>query len=104
MNLATVFLQDGEVIIPIPEPGERCIACDRRVPKPRKSSSPDTRRLVTMLPVERAASVEEGLENLQAYVGADTSSYPRGALIESLLLLGGQHREELRAWFTKEEE
>ena len=104
MNLSTVFFEDEERVIPVPEPGERCITCDRRVPKPRQSSSPEVRRLVTVLPTERAASVEEGLENLTAYVGADTTSYPRGTLIELLLLLGGQHREELRAWFTKEDE
>ena len=89
-----------EVVLP-PEPGERCALCDRRVNKPRKTDSPDTRRLVAVLPSERAASAEEGLEHLQAYVGADGSSYPRGTVLELLLVLGGQHREELRRYFEE---
>ena len=106
MSELTIVRWDGdygmqEVILERPEPGERCQVCDRRVPKPRKSDSPETRRLVAVLPTERATSVEEGLEHLSAYTGADTTSYPRGTLLELLLLLGGQHREELRRYFEE---
>jgi hypothetical protein len=45
--------------------------------------------------------VEEGLDSLQAFVGADTTSYPRGTLLELLLLLGGQNREDLRTYFEE---
>jgi hypothetical protein len=33
-------------------------------------------------------------------VGADPYSYPRGSILEALLLLGGQEREELRRYFN----
>ena len=95
----------GEIEVTIaPSPGERCNLCDRRVPRPRKSTSPESRRLVVTLPPERAASVEEGLENLQAFIGADSTAYPRGTMLELLLLLGGQHREELRRYFSERED
>lgn len=103
MNLATILIQGEEIMIPAPEPGERCLACDRRVPKPRTSASPETRRLVAVLPTERATGVDEALDALQAFTGADATSYPRGSVLEALVLLGGQHREELRVWFTKED-
>ena len=95
---------DGELVgvsVIKPEPGERCQVCDRRVNKPRQASSPHARRVAATLPPERAAAVEEGLEHLQAYVGADSTSYPRGTMLELLLLLGGQHREELRRYFSE---
>lgn len=87
-----------------PKPGERCPVCDRRVNKPRQPSSPDSRKVKAgELPVERAAAVEEGLDALQAFIGADDTSYPRGSLLEALVVLGGQEREALRDYFTKEE-
>lgn len=89
------------VIVSKPEPGERCQVCDRRVNKPRQSSSPGTRRVVTVLPSERADNVEQGLENLSAFIGADPSAYPRGTTLELLLLLGGQHREELKTYLSE---
>jgi hypothetical protein len=103
-DLATILTHDGEIEVAVPEPGERCMVCDRRVPKPRQEGSPTSRRLVVTLPSERAASVEEGLENLQAYVGADLASYPRGTVLELLLILGGQHREALKAYFDERSE
>lgn len=105
MNHRVILTEQGEIEVVIPpEPGERCALCDRRVNKPRTSSSPGTRRVVTVLPSERADNVEEGLENLQAYVGADSTSYPRGSVLELLLLLGGQHREELRSYYAERTE
>lgn len=84
-----------------PEPGERCLVCDRRRNKPRQPSSPSDTKKVSAgtLPTERAAQVEDALDALQAFVGADSASYPRGTLIELLAVLGGAHREELRAYF-----
>lgn len=101
MNLSTVLTQEGEIVVETPEPGERCRACNRRVPKPRQSSSPATRRLVIVLPTERADWLEEALEALQDFVGADPESYPRGTLVEALALLGGQQREELVVFFER---
>ena len=84
-----------------PAPGERCPTCDRRVNKPRKSSSPTTRRVSGgNLPPERAEALNEALDALQAYCGADGKSYPRGTLLEALVLLGGQEREALKEFFV----
>jgi hypothetical protein len=98
-----MFSEDGiafEEFYP-PEPGERCAVCDRRKNKPRQKSSPsDTKKIAAgSLPADRAEQVEDALDALQAFVGADGTSYPRGTLIELLALLGGAHREELRAYF-----
>jgi hypothetical protein len=48
-------------------------------------------------------SVEEAFDALQEVTGIDPYSYPKGVLLEALLLLGGQHREELRAHFQVDE-
>ena len=83
------------------EPGTRCPTCDQRIPKPRKSTSPDTKRVVAVLPSERAKALSEALDALQAYVGADASSYPRGTILELLAIVGGQQREELQRYFAE---
>lgn len=82
-----------------PEPGERCVLCNRRVNKPRQNDSPDTREMRIKLPTERMEWAEEAFDAMQELTGIDPYSYPRGALLEALLVLGGQHREELRAHF-----
>ncbi len=82
-----------------PEPGERCPVCDHRKPKPRTYTSPDTKRIVAALPPDRAEALTGALDALQAYVGADGESYPRGVILELLVIIGGQQREELRRYF-----
>jgi hypothetical protein len=84
-----------------PQPGERCDKCNRRVPKKRRSTSPETKRLYAVLPPDRAEAVTEALDALQAYIGADGESYPRGVVLELLVILGGQQREELRRYFDE---
>ena len=83
-----------------PEPSERCGLCGRRRNKPRKTDSPTTREMRIRLPVERMESVEEAFDALQQVVGADPYSYPRGRILEALLILGGQEREALAAYFN----
>lgn len=84
-----------------PRPGERCQLCTRRVPKPRKSSSPTSKRIVVTLPPDRAESLDDALDGLQEVVGADAASYPRGTLLEAMVVIAGlHHREELIAFFT----
>ena len=82
------------------EPGTRCPCCQRRVNKPRQDDSPDTREMRIKLPTPRMEWAEEAFDGLQEVTGADPYSYPRGALLEALLVLGGQHREELRILFN----
>ena len=47
--------------------------------------------------------MEEGLDALQEIVGADPHSYPKGHLLEALVLLGAQQREELQRYFNGDE-
>jgi hypothetical protein len=49
------------------------------------------------LPLERAEALNEGLDVLQEYIGLDPSSYPRGTLLELLMVMGAQQREQLRS-------
>ena len=87
-----------------PEPGERCVVCNRRRNKPRQDSSPDTKEMRIKLPTDRMQWAEEAFDALQQVVGADPYSYPRGQILEALLLLGGQQREQLKAYFAGEDE
>ena len=84
---------------PPPEPGERCALCNRRRNKPRQEDSPDTKELRIKLPAERMEWAEEAFDALQQVVGADPYSYPRGSLLEAMLILAGQQREQLRSLF-----
>src|SRR4249919_4277576 len=81
------------------EPGTRCPTCDRRVNKPRKDDSPAVREMRIKLPTDRMEAAEEAFDALQEISGVDPYSYPKGTLLEALLLLGGQQREQLRAYF-----
>jgi hypothetical protein len=53
------------------------------------------------LPVEDAEKVDAALDALAAYTGADKTKYPKGRMIEALVNLGGQQREELKDWFER---
>jgi len=83
------------------EPGTRCPFCGRRVNKPRHHDSPITREMRIKLPTERMEAVEEAFDAMQEVTGVDPYSYPRGVLLEALLVLGGQQREQLRSLFTE---
>ncbi len=87
----------------LPEPGTRCALCHRRVNKPRQNESPDTKEMRIKLPTERMEWAEEAFDGLQEITGVDPYSYPRGVLLETLLMLGGRHREELKAFFEGRE-
>jgi hypothetical protein len=101
----TVYLSDSEretiqaLASHLPEPGTRCPVCQRRINKPRKDDSPETREIRIKLPSERMEWAEEALDALQQVVGTDPYSYPRGSIFEALLILGGQQREQLRSLF-----
>ena len=84
-----------------PEPGERCPTCNRRKAKPRHADSPtELKRWDALGPSERVEAVREGLDYLQEYVGIDPHSYPHLTLLEGLMALGAQQREQLRAHFS----
>ena len=85
------------------EPGDRCPECDRRVPHPRTPKAPESKAVQARLPVEEAAAVDEALDNLAAYTGADRGKYPKGRIIQGAVLMAGQRREELRDWFEEAE-
>lgn len=84
----------------LPAPGHRCPVCNRMKYKPRKPTSPDARKIrAGILPLEKAKAVEDGLDALQQFVGADSHSYPRGELLAALVALGSSEREYLRIFF-----
>jgi hypothetical protein len=103
--VSEVFLTDAErdtiaaLANAAVEPGTRCPCCNRRVNKPRQDESPESSEIRVKLPVERKEWAEEAFDILQQVVGADPYSYPRGSLLEAMLVLAGQHREELRILF-----
>lgn len=98
-----VTYAEPEEILAGPAPGERCTTCGRRRNKPRQNDSPTTREIRIKLPADRMESVEEAFDALQEVTGVDPYSYPKGTLLEALLLLGGQHRDELAARFRGSE-
>ncbi len=83
-------------------PGTRCPTCHRRVNKPRTDDSPPIKEVRFRGPVARVEAVQEGLDALQEFSKVDPYSYPGVTLLEALLALGAQHREELRAHFGGE--
>lgn len=95
----TVTYAEPEEMLAPPQPGERCALCNRRRNKPRQNDSPATREIRIKLPTDRMESVEEAFDALQEITGVDPYSYPKGTLLEALLLLGAQQREELQAYF-----
>ena len=73
-----------------PKPGERCELGGGRVNKKRSENEPaKTVRVVFTLPADRAEPVEEGIDALMEIVGADPYSYPKGHLLEALLVFRG---------------
>ena len=102
----SVYLSDAEreIIAALAEhaeiePGSRCPVCNHRRNRPRKNDSPDTKQIRITLPVDRMEWAEEAFDALQQVVGADPYSYPRGALLEAMLILAGQQREQLTSLF-----
>ena len=101
----TVYLSDAEreaietLAEHLPEPGTRCPTCHRRVNKKRQEDSPAVREVRFRGPTDRVEAVEDGFDSLQEFTGVDPYSYPRIELLEKLLALGAQHREELRSYF-----
>lgn len=81
------------------EPGTRCPTCHRRVNKPRKEDSPTVKEVRFRGPTDMIEALEEGLDALQEFSGIDPYSYPRARLLEALLALGAQQREELKTHF-----
>ncbi len=100
MSDMTMEVSPEWIALVAPRPGERCPVCSRRVNKKRTDESPKTVRVVFTLPADRAEPVEEAIDALQEAVGADPHSYPKGHLLEALLVLGAQQREELAAYFN----
>ena len=84
-------------------PGTRCPTCHRRVNKPRRDDSPTVREVRFRGPSDLVEAVEEGLDALQEFAGIDPYSYPRIRLLEALLALGAQQREEVAGHFRGDE-
>ncbi len=87
----------------LPQPGTRCPTCNRRVNKPRSEDSPSVREMRFRGPNDLIDPLEEGIDALQEFTRVDPYAYPRARLLEALLVLGAQHREELKAYFEGRE-
>ena len=82
-------------------PGDVCPSCERRIPHPRQGSTPDTAVLGVRGPKDRKEALHEGLKALSEFTGATKAKYPLCSLLEMLLVLGSQNREELKDWFEE---
>jgi hypothetical protein len=72
------------------------------VNKTRTSVSPETKVVsIGRLPAERQEALDAALDGLVFYTGANDHSFPKGSVLEALVVLGGQHREELKTWFQR---
>ena len=89
----------SEPLLP-PQPGERCLLCHRRRNRQRTNESPPVREVRFRGPTDVVEAVEEGLDILQEWAGIDPHAYPRIRLLEALLALGAQQREEIREHFS----
>lgn len=73
----------------VPKPGETCEACKRKVPHPRKESSPSSRTVSYRVPVDEYDAHQETLENAARWVGTAErpfSVYQTVALALAVLL------------------
>ena len=70
----------------------------------KTKEAPESKEMRLRGPVDVVEAVDEGYDNLQEYVGLDAKGYPRIRLMEYLLVLGAQHREELRKFVSEKEE
>ena len=84
------------------EPGERCPVCHRRKNRVRTDDSPVVREVRFRGPTDLIEDLEEHLDVLQEWSGIDPYAYPRARLLEALIALGAQHREEIRAHFAED--
>jgi len=51
-------------------PGQTCPSCARRIPYPKKDTSPDTRSITLRVPIDEAESFEEIFEAAAKHIGA----------------------------------
>jgi hypothetical protein len=79
---------------------ETCPTCQRRLPKPKTETSPTSKAIQARLPYEEAGDVDAALDALIEYCEVK-DKYPKGRMIQALVILGGSQREELRRWFTR---
>jgi len=84
------------------EPGERCPVCHRRRNRERTDDSPPVKEVRFRGPTDLIEALEEHLDVLQEWAQIDPYAYPRARLLEALIVLGAQHREEIRAHFGSE--
>jgi hypothetical protein len=94
--------EDGlsfEEVFP-PEPGERCVMCHRRLNRKKTDESPAVKEVRFRAPPDVIEAIEEQFDTLQEYTGVDPYGFPRARLLEALLLLGIQEREDLKAHFN----
>jgi hypothetical protein len=70
-----------------PLPGETCEACKRRIPFPRKESSPSSKTFAYRVPNDEAVAHAETLETAARWVGVAEQPFERYKLMALALAL-----------------
>jgi len=58
-------------------PGQTCFGCGRRVPYPKKDTSPDTRSITLRVPIDEAEAFEEIFEEAAKHIDAHSKPHWR---------------------------
>lgn len=70
-----------------PEPGEKCETCERRVPYPKKESSPKTKVFGVRVPIDDVDTFHEILEAASEHIGTHTQPHWQYWTIQRGLIL-----------------
>lgn len=68
---------DGAVSHEHLEPGQKCEQCGRKIPYPKKETSPDTKTISYRLPTDEAEAHEELWEQAAEYVGVKGQKFEK---------------------------
>ena len=68
-------------------PGQECPGCHRKLPHPKKESSPDTKTVSYRLPVDEADAHEEAWAAAGEYLGVDGQKFEKFKVLSLALAL-----------------
>lgn len=69
------------------EPGQSCPTCERRLPFPRKESSPTSKTFAYRVPVDEAEAHQDVLEQAARFVGVGEQPFERFKVVALALAL-----------------
>lgn len=85
---------------PHPEPGETCERCNRKVPHPRKESSPTSKTFAYRVPLDEAEAHADVLDQAQRFVGCAEQPFSSFKVVALALALVLQD-ESLKGFATR---